>query len=54
MVRDLNYILKEKHKGLGHAFASFMSGEVGQLIFRRAYLAPAQKRFGIRPVRLNE
>jgi phosphate transport system substrate-binding protein len=54
MVRDLNYILKEKHKGLGHAFASFMSGEVGQLIFRRAYLAPAQKRFGIRPVKLNE
>jgi phosphate transport system substrate-binding protein len=54
MVRDLNYILKENYKGLGHAFASFMSGEIGQLIFKRAYLAPAQKRFGIRPVRLNE
>jgi len=54
MVRDLNYILKENYKGLGNAFANFMSGEIGQMIFRRAYLAPAQKNFGIRPVRLNE
>ncbi len=54
MVRDLNYILKENYKGLGTAFANFMSGEIGQMIFRRAYLAPAQKNFGIRPVRLNE
>ena len=54
MVRDLVYILKENHKGLGKGFADFMSGEIGQLIFKRAYLAPAQKNFGIRPVRLNE
>lgn len=54
MVRDLVYILKEKYKGLGHGFADFMSGEIGQLIFRRAYLVPAQKNFGIRPVRLRE
>jgi len=54
MVRDLNYIVKENYKGLGTAFANFMSGEIGQLIFKRAYLAPAQKNFGIRPVRLNE
>lgn len=54
MVRDLVYILKENHKGLGTGFANFMSGEIGQLIFKRAYLAPAQKKFGIRPVRLNE
>lgn len=54
MVRDLDYILKENYNGLGHAFANFMSGEIGQLIFKRAYLAPAQKDFGIRPVRLNE
>jgi len=54
MVRDLVYILKENHKGLGHGFADFMSGEIGQLIFRRAYLLPKQKNFGIRPVRLNE
>jgi phosphate transport system substrate-binding protein len=54
MVRDLVYILKENHKGLGNGFANFMSGEIGQMIFRRAYLAPAKKNFGIRPIRLNE
>jgi phosphate transport system substrate-binding protein len=54
MVRDLVYILKENYKGLGNGFADFMSGEIGQLIFRRAFLAPAQKNFGIRPVRLRE
>jgi len=54
MVRDLVYILKENHKGLGHGFASFMSGEIGQLIFKRAYLLPAKKDFMIRRVRLNE
>jgi phosphate transport system substrate-binding protein len=54
MVRDLVYILKENYHGLGHGFADFMSGEIGQLIFRRAYLMPAQKNFGIRPVRLIE
>lgn len=54
MVRDLIYILKENHRGLGTGFANFMSGEIGQIIFKRAYLAPAQKNLGIRPVRLNE
>ncbi len=54
MVRDLVYILKENYKGLGTAFANFMSGETGQLIFRRAYLIPAQKNFGIRPAKLKE
>jgi phosphate transport system substrate-binding protein len=54
MVRDLVYVLKERHRGLATGFAHFVSGELGQLIFRRAYLAPAQKRLGIRPVQLNE
>ena len=54
MVRDLVYILKERHRGLATGFAHSVSGEIGQLIFRRAYLAPAQKRLGIRPIRLNE
>jgi len=54
MVRDLFYILKERHRGLATGFAHFISGEIGQIIFRRAYLAPAQKRLGIRPVKLNE
>ena len=54
LVRDLVYILKEEHIGLGTGFANFMSGEIGQIIFRRAYLAGTQKKLGIRPVRLNE
>jgi phosphate transport system substrate-binding protein len=54
MVRDLVYILKENYRGLGTAFANYMSGEQGQKIFRRAYLVPAQKNFGIRPVELKE
>lgn len=54
MVRDLVYILKENYRGLGTGFANFMSGETGQMIFRRSYLAPAQKNFGIRPVKLKE
>jgi len=55
MVRDLVYILKENYKGLGYGFAGFMSGEIGQLIFRRAYLVPTVlKNFGVRPITLTE
>jgi phosphate transport system substrate-binding protein len=54
MVRDIVYILKERHRGLGTGFANFMSDELGQIIFRRGYLAPALKNLGIRPVKLNE
>lgn len=54
MVRDLVYILKENHRGLGTGFANFMSGESGQLVFKRAYLAPSFKNLSIRPVKLNE
>jgi phosphate transport system substrate-binding protein len=55
MVRDLVYTLKENYKGLGYGFAGFMSGEIGQLIFRRAYLVPqVLKNFGIRPIRLKK
>jgi phosphate transport system substrate-binding protein len=54
MVRDLVYILKEKHKGLGNGFADFMRGQIGQLIFRRAYLVPTQKKFTLRPVQLKD
>ena len=54
LVRDLVYIVKEKHNGLAHGFASFLSGEPGQLIFKRAYLAPMQKDLRIRPVKLRD
>lgn len=41
LVREVIYTLKEKHMGLAHGFAHFMSTMQGQLIFRRAYLMPA-------------
>lgn len=54
LVRDLVYILKENHKGLGTGFSDFLRGEIGQLIFRRAYLVPAQRNFTVRQAQLNE
>lgn len=54
MVRDLVYNLKENHRGLGRGFANFLSGEIGQLVFKRAYLVPARKNFIVRPARLRE
>ncbi|HKZ65625.1 MAG TPA: substrate-binding domain-containing protein [Chitinophagaceae bacterium] len=54
MVRDLVYILKERHRGLGTGFSDFLGGLQGQLIFKRAYLMPVQNNFIVRPVRLRE
>jgi phosphate transport system substrate-binding protein len=52
LVRGLYYILKENFNGLGSGFTTFMKYERGQLIFRRAYLAPVMD-FDIRTVKLN-
>ncbi|MFN4892951.1 MAG: PstS family phosphate ABC transporter substrate-binding protein [Bacteroidota bacterium] len=54
LTRDITFILKEKHVGLATGLSRFMGSEVGQLIFKRAYLAPLLKDFGFRPVQLNE
>lgn len=54
MVRDLYYILKERHNGLGHGFAHYLVGQRGQLVFWRAYLMPAQMNFNIREASLSE
>lgn len=54
MVRHLVYILKEKHNGLAHGFANFMSGHRGQLLFRRSYLMPAQMHFTVRDAAIKE
>ncbi|WP_346236882.1 PstS family phosphate ABC transporter substrate-binding protein [Niabella insulamsoli] len=54
ITRDLTYILKEKYRGLGTGFAAFLRGEIGQLIFKRAYLMPGRRYFIVRPIQLKE
>ncbi len=45
LARPLYYIVKENATGLGTGFGNFMGLERGQLIFRRAFLAPAKISF---------
>lgn len=52
--RELVFVLKENHKGLGHGFIDFMTSERGQLIFRRAYLVPGYLPFIVRPIKLRD
>ena len=53
LIRNLVYVLKEKHTGLAHGFASFMRSDRGQLLFRRSYLYPAVRPFYIRDTELQ-
>lgn len=52
-VRDIVYVLKENHQGLGKAFVNFMISDRGQLIFRRGYLVPAWKFFIMRETKMK-
>jgi phosphate transport system substrate-binding protein len=52
-IRDIVYVLKENHSGLGKAFVNFMMSDRGQLIFRRGYLVPAWKVFMMRETKLR-
>lgn len=45
LARPLYYIVKENATGLGTGFGNFMGLERGQLIFKRAFLAPAKISF---------
>jgi phosphate transport system substrate-binding protein len=55
MIRELVFVLKENYRdGLGHGFTNFMTSEIGQLIFRRAYLVPGYMPFIVRPVKLRD
>jgi phosphate transport system substrate-binding protein len=54
MVRGLYYILKENYPGLGKGFTSFLNNQKGQLIFKRAYLAPAKMALQVRHVDMEE
>ena len=54
MVRGLYYILKENYPGLGKGFTSFLNNQIGQLIFKRAYLAPAKMSLQVRHVDMED
>ncbi len=54
MVRGLYYMLKENYSGVGNNFVNFLQHERGQLIFRRAFLVPAQMQFVVRDVQLKQ
>lgn len=51
--REIYYVLKENHSGLGKAFVNFMNSDRGQLIFRRGYLVPARRIFMMRETKLK-
>jgi len=53
LIRDLVYVLKERHKGLAYGFADFMRSERGQLLFRRSFLFPAVLPYYIRQTELE-
>lgn len=54
LTRGLYYIAKENYPGLGRGFADFMWQDKGQLIFKRAYLAPAHLPYIIRKTKINK
>ncbi len=54
MMRELVYVLKERHQGLGNGFTDFMTDNIGQLIFHRAYLVPVWQSFYVRPIEITE
>lgn len=54
LVRGLYYIVKENYAGLGSGFSNFLTGEKGQLIFRRAYLAPSRMSLQVRTMDVEE
>lgn len=48
LARPLFYIVKENTMGLGKGFVDFMVGPRGQLVFRRANVAPAKIDYRVR------
>ncbi len=54
LIRPLVYVLRENGQGLGSGFLNFLTGEKGQLIFKRAYLLPSKLRFEVRDMSISE
>ncbi|MBL7727158.1 MAG: substrate-binding domain-containing protein [Dinghuibacter sp.] len=53
LVRGLYFILRERTPGVGGNFAEWMKQQQGQLIFKRAYLVPAQMNVYTEDVEIN-
>jgi phosphate transport system substrate-binding protein len=53
LVRGLYFILRERIPGVGGNFAEWMKQQQGQLIFKRAYLVPAQMNVYAEDVEIN-
>lgn len=53
LVRGLYFILRERIPGVGGNFAEWMKQQQGQLIFKRAYLVPAQMNVYTEDVEIN-
>lgn len=53
-LRPVMYALKENGRGLGSGFLGFLTGESGQLIFKRAYLLPSKLQFEVRDMSIQD
>lgn len=51
--REIKYILKEAHQGLGTGFLNYVSGDLGQLIVLKAGLIPLTRPITIRTYQIN-
>ena len=52
--REIKYILKEAHQGLGTGFLNYVSGDLGQLIVLKAGLIPLTRPITIRTYQINQ
>lgn len=51
--REIKYIFKEAHQGLGTGFLNYISGDLGQLIVLKAGLIPLTRPITIRTYQIN-
>lgn len=52
--REIKYILKEAHQGLGTGFLNYVSGDLGQLIVLKAGLIPLTRPITIRTYQISQ
>ena len=52
--REIKYIIKEAHQGLGTGFLNYVSGDLGQLIVLKAGLIPLTRPITIRTYQISQ